>query len=67
MASIAFLSSDCWWLLMLVRYIYDLRHRDHVSERVMEVLGFSLPNYLKVRYLKFVHRVLVFFFFFFLF
>ena len=36
-------------------YIYDLGHRDHVSERVVEVLGLSLP--IQVRYLRLIHRV----------
>ena len=42
-----------------IRYVYGLGHRDHVSERIVEVLGLSLPNYLKDRYLRFVHRVLI--------
>ena len=29
------------------RYIYDLSQREHVSERVVEVLGLSLADYLK--------------------
>ena len=41
-----------------IRYIYDLGHRDHVSERVVEVLGVTMPNYLKIRYLRFIHKVL---------
>ena len=45
---------------VLIRYIYELGQRDHVSERVMEVLGYnSIPNYLKIRNLRFVHRILI--------
>ena len=61
MASTAFLSTGGLLVAfnVCIRYVYDLGHRDHVSERAVEVLGLSLPNYQTVRYLRFVHRVLI--------